>query len=152
MRQLIAVLIITCLSCGRVPVTTDLSTSITKAAAKGDGTTIDLGALADFEWDEVCILGPFMRPADISTNLGFHWTGKRSGARGSLVFVDVRSPRSDSSATGHLPIRINQWFIEGSGCIPRSDAKFLVRSGPNGLATLIPVHSMQGAQPPSPFH
>lgn len=138
MRNVLTVLFLIFSGCGRVPVRTDLSTSISEAVAKGDATVVDLGKLADFEWNEVCFLGPFMRPSDISTKLGFEWNDKRSGARGSLVFVNARVPRSDSAATGHLPIQRNQWFIQASGCIPRAKAKFLVRSKSGGPAMLVP--------------
>lgn len=151
MRRVFTIVLAICSGCGQVPVRADLSTSIREAIAKGDSTILDLGNLASFEWDEVCFLGPFMRPVDITAELGFEWKGKRSGAGGSFVFVDVRSPRSDSVATGHLPIRRNQWFVQASGCIPRSDAKFLVLAQSGDPATLVPIGVTEQKQPLTPF-
>jgi hypothetical protein len=151
MRQVFTLLLLMCSGCGRVPVRTELVSSITQAISGGDSTVVDLGTLADFAWDEVCFLGPFMKPADISAKVGFEWKGKRSGAGGSLVFVDVRAPRSDSVATGHVPIRRSQWFIQASGCIARVEAKFLVRARDGGPATLVPVHRNPQQRPVAPF-
>ena len=151
MRSIFMLILLICSSCGRVPLKTDLATSITHAASAGDSAIVDLGALADFEWDEVCFLGPFMRPSDITTSIGFKWKGKRSGARGSLIFVDVRTPRADSVATGHLPIHRNQWFIQASGCIARSEATFFVRSRVGGPATLVPIRIKPQNHPVAPF-
>lgn len=151
MRKLITIMLVLCSACGRVPIRTGVSSSINDAIAKGDGTVIDLEDLADFAWDEVCVLGAFLRPVDITAALGFEWNGKRSGARGSLVFVDVRTPRSDSAATGHVPIGKNQWLIQASGCIPRQHAKFVVRSISGAPATLIAIDAAQQNQPLAPY-
>ncbi len=139
MRAIFVILLMMLAGCNRVPVRSDVAAAITETISRGDSTLVDLDKLAAFAWDEVCLLGPFMRPVDISETLGFEWKGKRSGSRGSFVFIDTRRPRSDSVATGHLPIRPNQWFVEASGCLPRSEAKFIVRSAATGTPTLVPV-------------
>jgi hypothetical protein len=151
MRNVFPLAVVISLSCGRVPVRTDLADSIADAALRGNSTIVDLGSLADFDWDEVCFLGAFMRPSDISAELGFRWKGKRSGARGSLVFVDVRTPRSDSAATGHLPIQRNSWFVQANGCIPRAQAKFAVEFSSGVPPTLIPVGGNPKSRPVTPF-
>jgi|SRR5687767_11703676 hypothetical protein len=139
MRAIFVILLVTLSSCSRVPVRKDVAAAITETLAKGDSTLVDLDKLAPFAWDEVCLLGPFMRPVDISAKIGFEWKGKRSGSRGSFVFVDTRRPRSDSVATGHVPILPDQWLVEASGCLPRSEAKFIARSAASGIPTLVPV-------------
>jgi hypothetical protein len=144
------VLVLICSGCDRVPAKTHLAAAITEAVSRGNSTSVDLAKLANFEWDEVCFVGPFMRPADITAKLGFTWKGKRSGSRGNFVFVDVRSPRSDSTATGHFAIPRNEWFVDASGCIPRNQAKFVVRSEAKGPATLVPVYGPTD-QPVTPF-
>ena len=139
MRAIVVILLVTLPGCSRVPVRSDVAAAITETISRGDSTLVDLDRLATFDWDEVCLLGPFMRPAAISETLGFEWKGKRSGSRGSIVFIDTRRPRSDSVATGHLPIRTNQWLVEASGCLPRSEAKFIVRSAAAGPPALVPI-------------
>jgi hypothetical protein len=151
MSKAFMVLVLICSGCGRVPAKTHLGAAITEAVSRGEATTVDLDALANFEWDEVCFVGAFMRPADITAKLGFTWKGKRSGSRGNFIFVDVRSPRSDSTATGQFAIPRNQWFVDASGCIPRSQAKFVVRLQASGPATLVPVYGRSTNQPVTPF-
>ena len=124
--------------CSRVPVKAELASSIGAAAATGD--VVDLARIADFAWDEVCILGAFLRPEDISGALGFEWHGKRTGSNGSLIFVDAQRPRSDSTVAAHVPLRTSSWFIAASGCVPRDEAKFLVNSPDGVTKTLVPVN------------
>src|SRR5687767_2358812 len=100
MRVIYALLLVVTSSCSRVPVRTEVGSSIMQLISMGDSTLIDLPALTNFDWDEICLLAAFLRPVDISNALGFEWKGKRAGARGSFVFVDTRRPRSDSVATG----------------------------------------------------
>ena len=151
MSKVLMVVVLICSGCDRVPAKTEVAQAITEAVSRGNSTTIDLAELANFEWDEVCFLGPFMRPADITAKLGFIWKGKRAGSRGNFVFVDVRSPRSDSIAAGHFAIPRNEWFVDASGCIPRNHAKFVVRSQAGAPATLVPMYPRSGNDRVTPF-
>lgn len=151
MRVIYTLLLVVTSSCSRVPLRTEVGTSIMELISMGDSTVIDLPALTNFDWDEVCLLGASLRPVDISSALGFEWKGKRAGARGSFIFVDTRHPRSDSVATGHLPIQRNQWMVEASGCIPRSQAKFVVRLAAGSPPALVPIAAGGSSPKLTPF-
>src|SRR5687768_4493987 len=130
-------LVVLLASCSRVPEKPEVATSILTAAAKSE--LLDLDQIADFAWDEMCVVGPFVHAADVSRNLGFQWRGKITGRSGSLIFVDTEDPRSDSVATAHVPLRTRSLLVAAAGCIPRAHAKFTVQSS-GGSRTLVPVN------------
>ena len=144
MRRLPVFLTLFATSCSGVPAKDDLPAAIDAEIAKGTGH-VDLDHLADFEWDEVCFLGAFLRPSEISNVLGFSWPGKRSSGSGSVVFVAAEEPRSKSKANGVFRIpgsstnRGSRWLFDVNGCLPRAQAKFAVKSSGAGPVTLVPL-------------
>ena len=138
MRSIAILLVVLAAGCTTVPEKPEVATSISTAAARSQ--IVDLNQVADFAWDEVCVVGPFIRPTDVSRNLGFRWHGKITGRSGSLIFVDAKDRRSDSVATAHVPLRTRNLLIAASGCIPRAEAKFVVQSNGTGIRTLAPIN------------
>ncbi len=78
------------------------------AYSQGDVESIDLPAIAAFDWDTVYIFGPYTPPAQIDAALGHIWIGSRltgieaSDAISLLVFTNrghvvqyLRFPRAD---------------------------------------------------------
>lgn len=98
-----------------------------------DGTRIDLAGLADFEWDDFVVLGPYTTREGVDRALGFAWPGfdawglELSDSFSLLVFLQgesvVRVDRHRRCVPDFSPEVLGRR-------IPRSDASFnLVRRG-----------------------
>ncbi len=60
------------------------------ASASANGTDLDLGAIAKFDWARVLIVEPGTPDAEISRALGYEWTGTLGFETGAkLILLDV---------------------------------------------------------------
>ena len=68
-----------------------LSEDFTRQVASADtnGTDLDLGAIAPFEWSRVLVIQPGTSDAEISRRLGYEWTGVLGFETGEkLILLD----------------------------------------------------------------
>jgi hypothetical protein len=60
------------------------------ASASADGTEVDLGKVAPFDWDRVLIVEPGTSDEEISRKLGYEWTGVLGFETGEkLILLDA---------------------------------------------------------------
>jgi hypothetical protein len=107
-----------------------LQERIAKAVAQGEGATIRISDVAEFEWDRFHIFPPYTPTDDIDRELGFHWPSAASTGIDQLdsftLLVFVRS--SEVVAYVKLPRRDGDFSeIKHPGGYSREDAVFVVR-------------------------
>ena len=85
-----------------------LSEDFTRQVASADtnGTDLDLGAIAPFEWSRVLVIQPGTPDAEISRRLGYEWTGVLGFETGEKLILLKR----DGSVSRFLDYRGNGRF------------------------------------------
>lgn len=117
-----------CSSRPNAPGDVGVSGRIADQVERGDGTEVDLAALAPFEWTRFCAFGPYTTQEVAETSLGFDWPYAWSQVellddRSYLVFVNGRTVVSAFDHSRGL----GGFAQTDPTCFARRDARFTVR-------------------------
>jgi hypothetical protein len=133
MQRLILIVLLTVAACGKpqAPVAPldeyDVSRAIALRVEEGEGTTIDLAALAPFDWTRFCAFHPYTTQTMAEEALGFRWPYEWSSVehlddRNYLVFLKDE----DVVAAFDYPRGEGDFASFRATCVARQDAKFIV--------------------------
>ena len=104
-----------------------LSDQIGEQLKQGDGTTVDLAALAPFAWTRFCAFEPYTTEERAEEALGFNWRYRWSAVedlddRNYLVFLDG----SEVVAAFDHTLDLGNFAELDSVCYARDEARFTV--------------------------
>lgn len=104
---------------------TPLADSLATAAASSESVRLD--TLTEFAWDRVCILTPYMTPAEGRQRLGFNVPVGASTERTDHDNVLVFSLNGGSIVYARIPRSSD--FASGWDCLAATEARFQARDG-----------------------
>jgi hypothetical protein len=108
-------------------------------AVESATTTIDMTEVAPFDWDRMCVLGPYSGPRQAREVLGFDWAVEDKSDIGSLdtmtliVFVQGR----DVVAYAEHPRGQGDLAALRSRCLERGAARLIHRPSPEDRMQLV---------------
>ena len=126
-----------------------LEAQIAKAVAQGEGATLQMSRVADFDWDRFHVFPPYTPSQDVDQQLGFHWSAAESTGIHELDSITLLVFVRDSNVVAYvtLPRRDGDFSdIKHPGGFSREEAIFVVRREYRGEPWLVVYEQ---ARPPA---